>query len=281
MKTDTHPDYVDCTGALLLRQRVRRPAPRSRSCASSSARSATPSTRASRSSSTPVAGSSASSAGTPSPRARRRRVARRCPPAPQPRYMGGQAVMEGRHDARRPHVGGRGAHAGGRDRGRRPTRPPPGPRSGRKVPIVRGVMGLAESMALGFKALSWSADRQIPEEERISSKAMGVDDGRRAGLLHRRSSSCIPAFANKGVADYFGVEGFAFHLLEGVHPARDLPRLPAPHRPGQGHQARVPVPRRRAQGDRRVRERRRADRRVGAAVHAPSTCAAAPTSCSR
>ena len=40
-----------------------------------------------------------------------------------------------------------------------------------KIPLVRGVMNLGESMALGFKALTWSAERQIPEEERISSKA--------------------------------------------------------------------------------------------------------------
>ena len=42
-----------------------------------------------------------------------------------------------------------------------------------KIPLLRGVMALAESLALGFKALAWSANRQIPEEERISSKAMG------------------------------------------------------------------------------------------------------------
>src|SRR6267378_681363 len=42
-----------------------------------------------------------------------------------------------------------------------------------KVPVVRGVMALAESMGLGFKALSWSANRQIPEEDQISPKAMG------------------------------------------------------------------------------------------------------------
>ena len=31
----------------------------------------------------------------------------------------------------------------------------------------------ASRSALGFKALGWSAERQLPEEERISSKAMG------------------------------------------------------------------------------------------------------------
>lgn len=34
-----------------------------------------------------------------------------------------------------------------------------------KVPFIRGVMVLYESMALGFKALSWSAQRAVDEEE--------------------------------------------------------------------------------------------------------------------
>ena len=54
-----------------------------------------------------------------------------------------------------------------------------------KIPLVRGVMALAESMALGFKALSWSANQQIPEEEQISSKAMGWTIGAALVVLHR------------------------------------------------------------------------------------------------
>jgi uncharacterized protein YqhQ len=50
-----------------------------------------------------------------------------------------------------------------------------------KIPLVRGVMALAESMSLGMRALTWSANRQIPEEEQISSKAMGWTIG--AALL--------------------------------------------------------------------------------------------------
>src|SRR6476646_367497 len=37
-----------------------------------------------------------------------------------------------------------------------------------KVPLVRGVVGL------GMRALTWSGNLQIPEEERLSGKAMGV-----------------------------------------------------------------------------------------------------------
>ncbi|MFA5885339.1 MAG: DUF1385 domain-containing protein [Acidimicrobiia bacterium] len=135
------------------------------------------------------------------------------PAGTEPRYMGGQAVMEG--------VMMRGARSWAVA-----VRTPEGEieivtheaptwaERWSKIPILRGVMGLAESMSLGFKALSWSADRQIPEEERISSKAMGVTMGI-ALILFTAIFILIPAFVNKGVADYFGVEGFAFHLLEG------------------------------------------------------------------
>jgi uncharacterized protein YqhQ len=44
----------------------------------------------------------------------------------------------------------------------------------RRVPIVRGVMGLGESLGLGYRALTWSANQQVPEEEQVSEKAMGV-----------------------------------------------------------------------------------------------------------
>lgn len=135
------------------------------------------------------------------------------PTGTQPRYVGGQAVMEG--------VMMRGARTWGVA-----VRTPEGEievvtheaptwaEKWAKVPILRGIMGLGESMSLGFKALAWSADRQIPEEERISSKAMGITMGF-AIALFTAIFILIPAFVNKGIADHFGVEGFAFHLLEG------------------------------------------------------------------
>src|SRR4051812_2852321 len=43
-----------------------------------------------------------------------------------------------------------------------------------KVPMVRGVVNLAESMGLGMRALTWSANLQMPEGERLSGKAMGI-----------------------------------------------------------------------------------------------------------
>ena len=102
------------------------------------------------------------------------------PSTPTPRYMGGQAVMEG--------VMMRGEHSWAVA-----VRTPEGDieieaheaphwaEKWSKVPLVRGVVALAESMSLGFKALAWSANRQIPEEEQISSKAMGWTIGAAAG----------------------------------------------------------------------------------------------------
>ena len=136
------------------------------------------------------------------------------PTGTQPRYMGGQAVMEG--------VMMRGSRSWAVA-----VRTPEGEievvthdaptwaERWSKVPILRGIMGLGESMSLGFKALSWSADRQIPEEERISSKAMGVTMAI-ALAFFTLIFILIPAFVNKGIADYFGVKGIAFHLLEGA-----------------------------------------------------------------
>ena len=136
------------------------------------------------------------------------------PTGTQPRYMGGQAVMEG--------VMMRGSRSWAVA-----VRTPEGEievvthdaptwaERWSKVPILRGIMGLGESMSLGFKELSWSADRQIPEEERISSKAMGVTMAI-ALAFFTLIFILIPAFVNKGIADYFGVKGIAFHLLEGA-----------------------------------------------------------------
>jgi uncharacterized protein YqhQ len=133
--------------------------------------------------------------------------------SPGARYMGGQAVMEG--------VMMRGARTWAVA-----VRTPDGDietvvhdaptwaERWAKIPMLRGIMNLGESMSLGFKALTWSADRQIPEEERISSRAMGITMGV-ALALFTAIFIVIPAFVNNGIANRFGVEGFAFHLVEG------------------------------------------------------------------
>jgi uncharacterized protein YqhQ len=91
---------------------------------------------------------------------------------PEPRYMGGQAVLEG--------VMMRGASTWA-VAVRRPdgeieitSHAVPGwSERYRNIPIVRGVTSLGESLGLGYRALTWSANQQVPEEEQVSEKAMG------------------------------------------------------------------------------------------------------------
>src|SRR2546423_14617089 len=89
-----------------------------------------------------------------------------------PRYMGGQAVMEG--------VMMRGATSWAvavrtpeNDIELEVHDAPRWSERYARIPLLRGVMALAESLTLGFKALAWSANRQVPEEERLSKGAMG------------------------------------------------------------------------------------------------------------
>ncbi len=84
-----------------------------------------------------------------------------------------------------------------------------------RVPVARGVAALAESLALGFRALAWSADRQLPEEERISPRAMGWTIGG-ALAFFTALFIVIPTFVNQGFADTLGIGGFAYHVAEGA-----------------------------------------------------------------
>ena len=134
--------------------------------------------------------------------------------SPEPRYMGGQAVVEG--------VMMRGARTWAVA-----VRDPDGQievvthdvpnwsERYAKVPVLRGVMALAESLGLGFKALAWSADRQVPEEDRISSRAMGWTMAV-ALIFFTGVFILLPSLVNRGASDALGVTGFAYHLLEGA-----------------------------------------------------------------
>ncbi len=136
------------------------------------------------------------------------------PKGSAPRFMGGQAVMEG--------VMMRGARTWAVA-----VRTPEGEielavhdaptwaEKWVKVPILRGVMSLAESLALGFKALGWSADRQLPEEERISSKAMGWTMAV-AMIFFAGVFLVLPALGTSALGNWLGVDGFWYHLLEGA-----------------------------------------------------------------
>ena len=71
----------------------------------------------------------------------------------------------GRDDARTAQLGGRRAQARRRDRaGRAHDRPADGRHWALRLPIVRGVVALGESLAIGFRALSVSANYAAQEE---------------------------------------------------------------------------------------------------------------------
>jgi uncharacterized protein YqhQ len=80
------------------------------------------------------------------------------------------------------------------------------------VPLLRGVMSLAESLGLGYRALTWSANQQVPEGEPISEKALGWALVPFA-LVFSTVFIVIPAFAGKGLSHVF--HG-SFPIVEGL-----------------------------------------------------------------
>jgi uncharacterized protein YqhQ len=84
-----------------------------------------------------------------------------------------------------------------------------------RIPFVRGVVNLAESMTLGMRALTWSANQQIPEEERLSGKAMGVTMAVSLTLF-MAVFIVVPALGARGISGLAGIDGFGFHVIEGV-----------------------------------------------------------------
>jgi uncharacterized protein YqhQ len=129
----------------------------------------------------------------------------------EPRYMGGQAVLEG--------VMMRGA-----DTWAIAVRTPDGdinvdvrqvPKWAdkyRNIPLLRGVTSLGESIGLGYRALTWSANQQVAEEDRISEKALGWAV-LPAAVFFSAIFIVIPAFAGKGVSHR--IPG-SFPVAEGI-----------------------------------------------------------------
>ncbi|HEX2737977.1 MAG TPA: DUF1385 domain-containing protein [Acidimicrobiia bacterium] len=133
---------------------------------------------------------------------------------PAPRYMGGQAVMEG--------VMMRGASSWAVA-----VRTPDGsievdvndaPNWAERyshIPFVRGITTLGESLSLGFKALAWSANLQVPEEERLSSRAMGWTVAT-ALTIFSAIFLVLPALAVRGIGGWIGATGIWSHVAEGA-----------------------------------------------------------------
>ncbi len=84
-----------------------------------------------------------------------------------------------------------------------------------KIPFVRGVVNLAESMTLGMRALTWSANQQVPEEERLSGRAMGATMAISLTLF-MAVFIVVPALGARGISGLAGIDGFGFHVIEGL-----------------------------------------------------------------
>jgi uncharacterized protein YqhQ len=131
----------------------------------------------------------------------------------QARYVGGQAVVEG-------------VMMRGVDRWAVAVRLPDGtidvsvhdaPRWGERwsrVPLVRGVVALAESLTLGLRALSWSAARQADEEGVEISRGQLTATVAVAVALFSGLFIVLPAVASKGAGDLLP-NRVAFNVFEG------------------------------------------------------------------
>jgi uncharacterized protein YqhQ len=84
-----------------------------------------------------------------------------------------------------------------------------------KIPILRGIMALGESLSLGFKALTWSANQQMPEEDQISPRAMGWTIGFSLAMF-TGLFILFPALAANSLGGGLGLDGFWYHLAEGA-----------------------------------------------------------------
>jgi len=129
----------------------------------------------------------------------------------EPRYMGGQAVLEG--------VMMRGPSTWAvavRDPDgaiKVDIRDVPGwAERYRNIPVLRGIAGLGESLGLGYRALTWSANQQVPPEDQVSEKVMGWSVGV-AAIAFSALFIILPALAGKSL-------GHAFHgsfpVVEGI-----------------------------------------------------------------
>ncbi len=130
-----------------------------------------------------------------------------------------------------------------------------------RLPVIRGVIALGESLAIGFRALAISAnvasqerdeDGRDPDADRPRPDHLLVRprDRVRAHALQDR-----PRAPHELAADR--VDG-ALRRRRGGHPRRRLHRLHPRHLAASRPPARLPVPRRRAQDDQRPRGGRRA-----------------------
>jgi uncharacterized protein YqhQ len=84
-----------------------------------------------------------------------------------------------------------------------------------RLPVIRGVVALAESLKIGFKALGISANAQLPEDEDPISGGMWVGTILVSVLLAIGLFFLIPVGLTSLVKDQLG-SAFLFWLVEGI-----------------------------------------------------------------
>lgn len=86
----------------------------------------------------------------------------------------------------------------------------------RRVPFIRGVLVLIESLQLGFKALSWSAIQSGAEEEEELTKGQVIWTMVLAVVVALALFILLPAFAAHYLKDFVSDSSLAFVVIDGV-----------------------------------------------------------------
>ena len=140
-----------------------------------------------------------------------------------------------------------------------------------RLPLVRGVVALAESLKIGFGALGISANAQLDAGGGRGDRRRRLAGHRdRLGPARDRPVLRRPGRHHQHLQELAAERARLRARREG-HPHLDLPRLPVADLADEGPAARLRVPRRRAQDDLLLRGRARPD-----AGERPGLLAAAP-----
>ena len=147
-----------------------------------------------------------------------------------------------------------------------------------RLPVIRGVVALVESLAIGMRALGISANAQLPGEEQEISSGAWIGTVAVAAVFAIGLFFVVPVGVTSLVKHQLG-SSVAFWAVEGVlRTAIFLGYLLLLSRV-KDLQARVRVPRRRAQGHLLLRGVGRADARARARCTRGSIPGAARASC--
>ncbi len=135
-----------------------------------------------------------------------------------------------------------------------------------KLPFVRGLVVLYETLVVGTRWLVRSANVQARRGGRGAGQGLDRADARLVTLAAGIGIFFLLPLARRDVRHGQHRQRPRPAPRRGAGPGRDLPRLPRADRPHAGHPARLPVPRRRAHDDPRPRGRRPAHDRAGPQV---------------